>query len=105
MDIKMTKNISDLLKQEDKMNSKAQQVEDYSSNTVIECLKKSLNIHWQQTTALTAQATHLERWGYKKLAESIKADAEEEHGHAAVNIARLEFKKLPPLSISTSSVF
>lgn len=69
----------------------AQQVEGYSSNQVIDLLKQSLNIHWQQTTALTAQAVHLERWGYKKLANVIKEDAEEEHKHAAINIKRLEF--------------
>lgn len=105
MDIKMTKNISDLLKQEAKMNSNAQQVEGYSSNTVIECLKKSLNIHWQQTTALSAQAVHLERWGYKKLAEVLKTDAEEEHQHAMINIKRLEFFDVDyqPLVVSPPS--
>ena len=69
----------------------AQQVEGYSSNTVIELIKKSLNIHWQQTTVLTAQAEHLQRWGYKKLAAIIKADAIQEQTHAAINIKRLEF--------------
>lgn len=73
------------------MNSSGQEVTGYSSDTVIELLKKSLNIHWQQTTALSAQAVHLERWGYKKLAEVIKADAEEEHKHAMINLQRLEF--------------
>jgi len=63
----------------------------YSSNEVIDLLKKSLNIHWQQTTALTAQAEHLERWGYKKLAAIIKEDAIQEQTHAAINIKRLEF--------------
>lgn len=88
----MNKNISDLIQgQEVKMDSQAQDVVGYSSNMVIECLKKSLNIHWQQTTALSAQAVHLERWGYKKLAAVIKADAEQEHEHAAINIKRLEF--------------
>ena len=73
------------------MKSVAQSVEGYSSLGVIDLLKKSLNIHWQQTTALSAQAVHLERWGYKKLAEVLKADAEEEHQHAMVNLKRLEF--------------
>ena len=73
------------------MDTKAQEVQGYSSNEVIDLLKKSLNIHWQQATALTAQAVHLERWGYKKLASVIKEDAEQEHEHAAVNIQRLEF--------------
>ena len=99
-------NIDDLLKkQEVKMESKAQNLNGYSSNTVIECLKKSLNIHWQQTTVLTAQAAHLERWGYKKLAEVIKADAKQEHEHAMENIKRLEFFDIDyqPLNISPPS--
>jgi bacterioferritin (cytochrome b1) len=69
----------------------AQEVPGYSSDTVIELLKQSLNIHWQQTTSLSAQAMHLERWGYTKLADIIRKDAEEEHQHAIVNIKRLEF--------------
>lgn len=69
----------------------SQEVESYTSDTVIELLKKSLNIHWQQTTSLSAQAVHLERWGYKKLAAIIKVDAEEEHNHSVINIERLEF--------------
>jgi len=87
------KSISDLLKAQEgyNMESNAQNVEGYSSPGVIDLLKKSLNIHWQQTTALSAQAVHLERWGYKKLAEVLNADAEEEHRHAMVNLKRLEF--------------
>lgn len=68
-----------------------QEVQGYSSEQVIELLKKSLNIHWQQTTSLTAQAVHLERWGYKKLAAILREDAQEEHEHAVINIKRLEF--------------
>jgi len=85
-------NIDQLIKkQEDNMESEAQEVTGYTSDTVIELLKKSLNIHWQQTTVLTAQAEHLERWGYKKLAAIIKADAIQEQTHASINIKRLEF--------------
>lgn len=86
------------------MDSKviSQEVSGYSSDTVIELLKRSLNIHWQQTTALTAQAVHLERWGYKKLAEIIKADAQQEHEHVAINLQRLEFFDVDyqPLSVN-----
>lgn len=99
---KMNKSISELLKeQEGVMNTKAQEINGYSSQNVIDLLKKSLNIHWQQTTALSAQAVHLERWGYKKLAEIIKADAEEEHQHAMINLTRLEFfdADYQPLSV------
>lgn len=104
------KTIQELLKNqhgENKMDnqSKAQEVVVYSSEQVIDLLQKSLNIHWQQTTALTAQAVHLERWGYKKLAEVIKADAEEEHQHAMENIKRLEFFDVDyqPLVVSPPS--
>jgi bacterioferritin (cytochrome b1) len=68
-----------------------EEAENNSSDKVIEMLKKSLNIHWQQTTSLSAQAIHLERWGYKKLASLIKDDAEEERRRSMINIARLEF--------------
>jgi bacterioferritin (cytochrome b1) len=92
----MIKPIEELLKDQDntiakKEISKAQQVEGYTSDAVIELIKKSLNIHWQQTTVLTAQAEHLQRWGYKKLAAIIKEDAIQEQTHAAINIKRLEF--------------
>lgn len=84
---------------------KAQEVQGYSSEQVIELLKKSLNIHWQQTTALSAQSVHLERWGYKKLAAVLSADAEEEHQHAMINLKRLEFFDVnyQPLVISPPS--
>jgi bacterioferritin (cytochrome b1) len=102
----MTKSIEELLKDQNmKETSTAQQVEGYTTNTVIELLKKSLNIHWQQTTSLSAQAVHLERWGYKKLAESIKADALEEHQHAMINLSRLEFfdQDYQPLTVNPLS--
>jgi len=76
-EIATTENTSDQAKAED--------------TNVVELLKKSLNIHWQQTTVLSAQAVHLERWGYSKLAALIKADAIEEHEHAMINLTRLEF--------------
>ena len=90
------------LREIEEEKAKAQEVTGYSSNDVVELLKKSLNIHWQQTTSLTAQAEHLERWGYKKLAAIIKADAIQEQTHAAINIKRLEFfdQDYQPLVVS-----
>jgi bacterioferritin (cytochrome b1) len=88
------KSIDELLNQQNQSptsETQAQEVPGYTSDTVIELLKKSLNIHWQQTTVLTAQAEHLERWGYAKLAAVIKADSRQEQEHASVNIKRLEF--------------
>jgi bacterioferritin (cytochrome b1) len=91
------KTIKELLDQ-----TSAQSVEGYTTQTVIDLLKQSLNIHWQQTTSLSAQAVHLERWGYKKLAEIIKEDAMEEHKHAMINLTRLEFfdQDYQPLTVS-----
>ena len=90
------KPIEELLKDQEnpaieQETSKAQQVEGYSSDTVIELIKKSLNVHWQQTTVLSAQAVHLDRWGYKKLAAIVKDDAIQEQTHAMINLTRLEF--------------
>lgn len=85
------KKVEELIQEQTQTQTQAQTVDNYSTNEVINLLKQSLNIHWQQCTALTAQAVHLERWGYKKLAAIIMADAEQEHEHAAINIKRLEF--------------
>jgi bacterioferritin (cytochrome b1) len=103
----MTKNIEELLNEqfeiiEAKDNLLAEEpvhpevisdeaVENNLNDRVIELLKKSLNIHWQQTTVLSAQAVHLERWGYIKLAAVVKADALQEHEHSMINLSRLEF--------------
>lgn len=89
----MHKSIEELLAEQNQKNdiSKAQQIEGYTTDTVIELIKKSLNVHWQQTTVLSAQAVHLERWGYKKLAAIVKDDAIQEQTHAMINITRLEF--------------
>lgn len=101
--------INELLDQQNQAEIKdsvvAQEVIGYSSDQVIELLKQSLNIHWQQTTVLTAQAEHLERWGYKKLAAVIKADSRQEQEHAAINIKRLEFfdADYQPLIVSPPS--
>jgi bacterioferritin (cytochrome b1) len=101
---KMFKSISELLSEQDKKEETMaetsqdhmkllsdEEAKNYINNDVVELLKKSLNIHWQQTTVLSAQAVHLERWGYTKLAEVIKADAKQEHEHAMINLSRLEF--------------
>ena len=114
----MFKSISELLSEEHKkaetMAETSQdhmkllsdeEAKNYINNDVVELLKKSLNIHWQQTTVLSAQAVHLERWGYTKLAEIVKADAKQEHEHAMINLTRLEFfdADYQPLVVSPPS--
>jgi bacterioferritin (cytochrome b1) len=81
------------------------EAKNYTNDTVLDLLKKSLNIHWQQTTVLSAQAVHLDRWGYKKLATVIKEDAKQEHEHAMINLSRLEFfdADYQPLTVSPPS--
>jgi bacterioferritin (cytochrome b1) len=87
------------------VNETTENVVSETENNVVGLLKKSLNIHWQQTTSLSAQAVHLERWGYKKLAAIIKADALEEHQHSIINLTRLEFfdQDYQPLVVSPPS--
>lgn len=100
------KTIAEDTEQNNEQNlTQAQTYEGYSSDMVVDLLKKSLNIHWQQTTVLSAQAVHLERWGYKKLAAIIKADALQEHEHAMMNLTRLEFFDVDyqPLIVSPPS--
>lgn len=72
-------------------NSQSQEVETYSNDTIIELIKQSVNIHWQQAIEMTGQGTHLKRWGYEKLADLFLSYGKEEHDHAAVAIERLEF--------------
>lgn len=79
----MTQSIAELLSNQEAMNN--------INNQVIDLLKQSLIIHWEQTQMLTAIAEHLDRWGYKKLAAIMKEDAEEEHSHARIVLKRLEF--------------
>lgn len=87
------------------VNETIENVVSETENNVVGLLKRSLNIHWQQTTSLSAQAVHLERWGYKKLAAIIKADALEEHQHSIINLTRLEFfdQDYQPLVVSPPS--
>jgi bacterioferritin (cytochrome b1) len=121
MDLIMTKTIDELLNENaevkenqvdevqasetNQVNETIENVVSETENNVVGLLKRSLNIHWQQTTSLSAQAVHLERWGYKKLAAIIKADALEEHQHSIINLTRLEFfdQDYQPLVVSPPS--
>lgn len=124
MDLIMTKTIDELLNENaeikenqvdevqanetneaNQVNETVENAVSETDNSVVGLLKKSLNIHWQQTTSLSAQAVHLERWGYKKLAAIIKADALEEHQHSIINLTRLEFfdQDYQPLVVSPPS--
>jgi bacterioferritin (cytochrome b1) len=101
------KSINELINK-DQSNNKAEEkivAEDattYSNTAILESLKESVDIHWQQAMELTGQSAHLNRWGYKKLGNLFAEYAKEEHDHAAVAISRLEFfdTDYQPLSVS-----
>lgn len=90
------KSIEELIMEQNKKTAKAEyissdEVKNNINAQVIELLKESLVIHWEQTQMLTAIGEHLDRWGYKKIAALMKEDAEEEHKHATIVLQRLEF--------------
>ena len=90
------KSIEELIMEQNQETVKAEyissdEIKNNINSQVIELLKESLIIHWEQTQMLTAIGEHLDRWGYKKIAALMKEDAEEEHKHAIIVLQRLEF--------------
>jgi bacterioferritin (cytochrome b1) len=108
----MTKNIEELLVKQnasveetpvtESLVSEAQSVSEYSNDTVVNLLKQSVDIHWQQAMELTGQGAHLTRWGYKKLGDLFTAYGKEEVEHATIAISRLEFFDIDyqPISVT-----
>lgn len=58
---------------------------------VIDALQASVRLHLTAIENYQAQAEHFDRWGYSKLADEYRADAEEERGHLRAVQARLEY--------------
>jgi len=94
------KSLDQLLQEQQNMSTEETRADEYIQDEtmsnglqdqVMNLLKEALVIHWEQTQMLTAIGEHLDRWGYKKIASIIKADAEEEHDHARIVLKRLEF--------------
>lgn len=63
---------------------------------VITALQTSASLHLTAVEHYQAQAAHFERWGYPKLAAQCREDAEEERGHLAKVLARLEYYDVQP---------
>lgn len=63
---------------------------------VVEALQRDLALHWGAAEAYQLIGEHLGRWGYSKLGDAYKADAEEERGHISKLAARLEFFDVQP---------
>ena len=58
---------------------------------VIEALQRAASLHLTAIEHYQTQQAHFERWGYPKLAEQARADAEEEREHVQAVCGRLEY--------------
>jgi bacterioferritin len=63
---------------------------------VADALQASLRLHLTAVEHYATLSVHLDRWGYAKLGEKYVKDAEEERGHAAMVLSRLEFYDVAP---------
>lgn len=59
-------------------------------------LQLSAKLHWLAIQQYAAQAEHFGRWGYSKLAEAARGDADEEREHLQKVMERLEFYDIQP---------
>lgn len=67
-----------------------------SVSNVEAALQLSASLHWLAIETYSMQAEHFDRWGYPKLAEAARADAEEERSHLHLVAERLEFYDVQP---------
>lgn len=58
---------------------------------VINALQASVRLHMTAIESYQAQAEHFARWGYAKLGEKYRGEAEEERGHLKKCLERLEY--------------
>jgi len=58
---------------------------------VVSALQRSASLHLTAVEHYATLGEHLARWGYAKLGERWRTDAEEERGHFKAVAARLEF--------------
>lgn len=63
---------------------------------VIAALQAAVSMHLTAIENYQTQAAHFGRWGYAKLAAKYKEDAEEERGHLAALMERLEYYDVQP---------
>lgn len=63
---------------------------------VVDALQASVRLHLLAVEFYSGLAGHLERWGYPKLADRYRDDAQEERGHLAECVARLEYFDVAP---------
>jgi bacterioferritin len=68
-----------------------------SDTSVIAALQTSVAMHLTAIEHYSTLAEHLDRWGYSRLGEKYRADAEEERGHFKKCVERLEFYDVAPV--------
>lgn len=66
------------------------------SDKVIAALQRSVSLHLTAMEHYQTISEHLSRWGYSKLGDRFKADADEERGHLHQLLERLEFFDAQP---------
>lgn len=63
---------------------------------VIDALQAAVSLHLTAIENYASQAEHFARWGYSKLGDRSRADAEEERGHLKLLHERLEYYDAQP---------
>lgn len=63
---------------------------------VVAALQQGVSLHLTAIENYQTQSAHFGRWGYSKLAAKYKEDVEEERGHLASLIERLEYYDVQP---------
>ena len=63
---------------------------------VIDALQASVRLHMTAIEHYQSQAEHFDRWGYGKLADKSRGEAEEERRHLHEVQARLEYYDVQP---------
>lgn len=67
-----------------------------SDGGVVVSLQRGVRLHLTAIENYQSQAAHFGRWGYSKLAEKCRKDAEEEREHLDALLKRLEFYDVEP---------
>lgn len=72
---------------------------------VIECLQSAVSLHLTAIEHYATVAEHLDRAGYHKLGERFRSDADEERGHLAKVLERLEYYQTAPVLTHAAPAF
>lgn len=68
-----------------------------ADQSVIDALQASVALHLTAVEHYATLSEHLDRWGYAKLGDKYRTDADEERGHLKSCVDRLEFFDVAPV--------